>query len=527
MLPLCVWMLASCAGSRVVIVRDGAAAAPPVASDTVQMRARGADSGKAPALVHQSVFGPLRSLFNSPGVARQLVGMRAEAYNITPADDVAESEWFEPPLRHPPDSSWIDVPDTSGPWVVVSTRVDPVPVITIRDGRDREYWLTFDAPASPELATATEVITARLYRAAGYHTPDVGVVTFDPLTQFASDTGVLHAALALVARDPDGRIRAAAHRVTGRRLGAFAFAGRRRDDPADSVPHEHRRELRGLYVVAAWLNHTDLFGGRTLDALVDSGGSTRVRHYLLGFDSGLAGCGVSVTARAGTEAAWDARKIAARFLSLGFYAAPWERNPAPPFDPAHWTPAVSNAAFSRVTVRDGFWGAKLVAALSETDIRTAVGVGRLSNSAAADSLVGALLSRRRGTMAYWFSKVTPLEQLVIEQGPAGPMLVFRDLAAAYGVVSPRGRRYAVRVAGPPGHPRVQQIVTLDLSDDGRGAVPLPGLPSSLEIARLRLEQRLGWIDVQALPDHAGRPRALRIYVLLDSAAGYRPVGRRY
>jgi len=489
------------------------------------MSRRGADSGKARELVQQSVLAPLRSLFNSPGIARKLAGIRAEAYNVTSADDVADSDWFVARRTRAEPAESLAVPDTSAPWAVVAARLQgDRPVITIRDARGRDYWLTFDAPEYAELATATEVITARLYRAAGYHAPSVSIVTFDPASQLeAADTGSVREALARVPRRADGRARAAAHRVDGRPLGPFAFAGRRADDPADSVPHEHRRELRGLYVVAAWLNHTGLFRGTTLDVAVDSAGRASIRHYLSGFESSLGSSegGQPKGARAGTEADWDAGKIVTRLVTFGFYAAAWERSAPQRFDPARWTPSSPNQAFAKRTVRDGFWGAKLVAACSEAELRAAVTAGQLSASAAAESLVQTLLSRRALTVRHWYAKVTPLDDIAVHQDSAGATLSFRDLAVVEGLASAERRRYEVRLALPARHWSHAESVALDLSAEGHGSVRLPPLGGAGPLGEI------GWVELRAPPAGAAQPRAVRIYVLPDSATGYRIVGRRY
>jgi hypothetical protein len=63
--------------------------------------------------------------------------------------------------------------------------------------------------------------------------------------------------LQLAARRPDGSSRITASRAfEGIPVGPFRYDGTRRDDPNDVVPHEHRRELRGLRVFAAWLNQS-------------------------------------------------------------------------------------------------------------------------------------------------------------------------------------------------------------------------------------------------------------------------------
>src|SRR3989449_2726786 len=281
--------LMGCAGSRrVIISRPSAASEPP--APTPLPPARGADSGRAGELVRHSLVGPLQSLFNSPGVARRLAGRRAEAYNVTSADEVADDAWFVSQVRDRMAShdSPAD-PDTSSPWTVVRwQRATTLPVLTIRDATGREYWLTFDAPEFPELATTVEIVTAQLYRAAGYHVPTVALLRFHPDRQLTSPSESLRSTLGEVPRDGAGRLRAAAHHLPGggRALGAFSFSGHRADDPADSIPHEQRRELRGLYGVAAWLNHTGLFRGTTLDVGIE-GDPPPVRHYLLGLETTL------------------------------------------------------------------------------------------------------------------------------------------------------------------------------------------------------------------------------------------------
>src|SRR5262249_40020612 len=145
--------------------------------------------------------------------------------------------------------------------------------------------------------------------------------------------------------------------LAGRPLGPFSYSGRRRDDPEDLVPHELRRELRGLYVLAAWTNHADARGPNSLDMWVTEGGRSFVRHHLIDFGSSR-GWG-PVHRRAfptGPEYFVDYGVMPRQVVTLGLLPFAWENavDPQIPavgyiesanFDPAHWRPDYPNPAF--------------------------------------------------------------------------------------------------------------------------------------------------------------------------------------
>src|SRR5207249_1467432 len=89
-------------------------------------------------------------------------------------------------------------------------------------------------------------------------------------------------------REPDGSYRIVASKaLDGKPVGRIRFYDTRTDDPNDVVPHEHRRELRGYRVVAAWVNHVDVKATNSRDMLVTESNRALVRHNLIDFGSTL------------------------------------------------------------------------------------------------------------------------------------------------------------------------------------------------------------------------------------------------
>ena len=94
------------------------------------------------------------------------------------------------------------------------------------------------------------------------------------------------------------------------------------------VPHEHRRDLRGLFVFCAWLNHNNMRAVNTADVLVEESGVPYIRHYLFDFTTSL-GSGVLDE----PKRAWEGHErlypgvqaVGANVLGLGVYAPEWMR----------------------------------------------------------------------------------------------------------------------------------------------------------------------------------------------------------
>lgn len=360
-------------------------------------------------------------------------------------------------------------PSPAGAWRVTSAKSDGVtPGFVIEDEHKNRYVLKFDPPDFPELASAADVIGSKVFYALGYNTPENYIVHFRLETieipegvMYRDSSGKKRPLTAAVLDDmlkpqpkgPDGTYRAMASRfIEGKLKGPFNYEGLRTDDPNDVVPHEDRRELRGLAVFAAWLNHHDTRSINSMDSLVVENGVPYLKHYLLDFGSILGSNGNGPKHPwSGHEYTIDNKAAALRVATLGFYTQRWERASYPKhtgvglfdhrsFDPLSWKANYPNPAFLLMDREDAFWAAEQVAAFSDAEIRALVETGEYSDPRAADWITECLIKRRDKIAEAWFSKVLPLDNFRISDGK----LVFEDLASARGIGTTR--EYTVRWA---------------------------------------------------------------------------------
>jgi hypothetical protein len=365
------------------------------------------------------------------------------AVNVNTVDEVPDSSWFTNRIGrdHWPVDRLVRGPDAGtgpapGTWTVIGGKREGVtPGLTIRDAAGDIYFIKFDPPDFPEMASGAEVIATKFFHAFGYNTPENYVATLrreslaiDPKTRIEDRDGRerpmlprdIDDVLERAARHPDGSYRVLASKaLAGRPLGPFRYYGTRPDDPNDIHPHEHRRELRGLAVFAAWLNHDDSRSINTLDTLVEAGGRPLVRHHLIDFGSTLgSGSTQAQTTRAGNEFVWEARPTLVTMLTLGFYVRPWAKVPYPDipavgriestfFRPENWKPEYRNPAFANARPDDRFWAARIISRFSDADVRAIVETARFTDPRATDYLTEVLLARKAKVLMTWLNGTSP------------------------------------------------------------------------------------------------------------------------
>jgi hypothetical protein len=388
---------------------------------------------------------PITRVFDPALGVRKLTRNPREAANVDANDQVQQpSTWWQPRLGFQeisPERAALGPGPAAGPakgkYTVTRGKTQGVtPGFFIKDAAGVRWILKFDPLANPEMATGAGVIAARLFWAAGYNVPDDVIVDFRETDLEISKDATLvdrfgrkraltqadvSAILERVPRNADGSFRALASRLlTGTVLGPFRYNGRRKDDPEDLIPHELRRELRGLWTLAAWTNHADVRGPNSLDVWVKEGGREFVRHHLIDFN-GCLGSG-SFTARSyptGGEYFIDYGVMATSLVTLGLKPFAWEKvhDPKIPalgfieadaFDPEGWRPDYPNPAFDERTERDMRWGAKILAGFSDAHIRAAVEQAKFSDPRATDEMTRVLIARRDKLVRRWLGAATPV-----------------------------------------------------------------------------------------------------------------------
>lgn len=532
--------------------------------------------------VDLTVFHQLEKPLNLNWVGRRVgralgVADAKPADNVNVLDEPPASSWWTP--RHFYDEMTLEElaigpnsrpvtggaagPDTSAPWVVTSGKFEGAGRgFQIEDARGDRYLIKLDGPQWPELTSSAEVIATKILYAAGYNVPQNTITLFDPEQLRISDEAEIdegngrrpmrrediEAMLAPYPRRADGRIRAMASKfVEGEPLGPFNFRGRRSDDPNDRVRHEHRRELRGLRVIASWLNDADRRAANTLSVYTDE---QYIKHYLLDMGSTL-GANASGIHRPihGQAYMLDHRIIAEAWLSLGMFQFPWlAYDPQPPypavgyfradvFKPGDWVPTYPNPAFEKMTLRDAFWGAKIVMSFTDEDLAAIVETAHISDPAAEEHLLDVLSARRDKIGRYWFARINPLDRFRITRTLAGsepvaaaaepatavPALAFDDLAVVGGLAEAEASSYVYTVYHD-GRERVRRTV----SEPRVPLVMAGGQSIDRYLDQRRVDtphDRVVRIDIRtrrATTDGLSKP--VRVYVHVPSGPPARVVG---
>ncbi|MBI1895612.1 MAG: hypothetical protein HYS04_03605 [Acidobacteria bacterium] len=418
-------------------------------------------------------------------------------------------------------------PSMQGRWTVIAAKTEGItPGFVMQDARGELYFVKFDPLTNPEMATGADHLSIRLLHALGYHVPENYLVEFsEDMLVLGKDVTVadrlgrrramtqrdLAEMLLKVAKNRDGRYRATASlAIRGKGIGPYRYYGRRRDDPNDFVPHEHRRDLRGLAVVSAWIGHDDCRAINTYDAVIEPNGAGHVRHYILDLGSTLgSGTQRPNSARSGGEYLFAWKPSALQLVTLGLAVPSWARARFPEipsvgrfeyekFDPGKWVPEYPNPAFLNRLPDDEFWAAKQILALRDDEIRAIVQSARYSDARAEAWLVECLVQRRDKIGRAYFKKVLPLDRFEIREGK----LAFEDLSekAGLGAAGP----YAVQWL------QLDNATASTIPIEGATSFAVPARGGAYKVARISSSRRANQVVDVSVRREGGSPTVVGI-----------------
>jgi len=410
-------------------------------------------------LDHSELYDFAINSFGDPGE-----GKNQPAKNVNTLGEVPDSAWFTNRIgRH--EMSMEDLirgsnagsgPDLKQPWIVKKLKTIGMSAgFTARDSAGDIYFVKFDDIRHVQLSTSAEMVCTKFFYAFGYNVPENYIVRItrtqvvaDPNAEIRDDNGKkrrltekdLDRYFRKAPRLPDGSYQVIASKlIPGEPVGSFKYYGVRSDDANDIIPHEDRRELRGLRVFSSWLQDFDRRFINSLDMYIRDG--SYVKHYLLDFGSTLgAGAVPPINRRVGHEYKIEWGPIFKAYATLGLWDREWRhlKYPKSPsigtieaehFKPELWKPGYPNPTFDRMQNTDAFWATRIILRFTDEVIRALVHTGDYVNSADEEYLRDTLIERRNRIIRYYLSQLNPLDEFKV----ADSSVIFQNLGLDQGL----------------------------------------------------------------------------------------------
>jgi len=403
------------------------------------------------------------------------------ALDVNALDEVPNSSWFtnrlSARLMSPEEvyrGACEDPDDTPAlPWTVVGGKPDGAnPGFQAKDADGTRFLVKVDGVVQPERATTADVVGAALFHVAGYWVPCNRVAfirkedlqlkegaevrrtngTVEPLQQETIDT-----IMSKATEVEPGLYRVSLSEfISGRPIGPFRYEGLRGDDWNDTIPHEHRRSLRAMRLLAAWIEHVDTRQENTMLAWIQTSedGQGFTRHYRIDFGEsfGIVAGPDGIPERLGHAGYFDLGQMATDFVTLGLLDRPWydkELNPAgevlgyyraDTFDAESWEPGYPNPAFENATEADTAWMARIIARLTPAHIRALVDRAHLKNEVMQEEIVRVMTARRQKMLERYLTRLSPLTWPELRRG----RVCLQDLAVWTDTRDLATRRYSAR-----------------------------------------------------------------------------------
>ncbi len=444
------------------------------------------------------------------------IGHHGEAANVNSLDEVPDSAWFTNRIgKHLVDveevkggackSTVLLDPESAadGSWVIDRGKTDgSSPGFRVNIPGKGKFMFKGEPREQPERPSAASVIGAAVYAAVGFNTSCEQIVYFRPsllkLTPGLKAKGNFGTIEPFDQKKVDKVLGDSPHKgglvrmqasswLPGYLIGPFRYLGTRSDDPNDIIPHDNRRELRGGRLVAAWLDHFDAREQNSMDSWVSDTPAGKqkpdaspghVMHYYLDTSDCLGSewDWEQISRRLGYSYVADWGDIAKDFVTLGIPLRSWDRVErakgaeifgffnVEQFVPDQWKNEYPNAAFSRMTERDGAWMARILSRFTPEVVQALAGMGKFSDPGKAAYLAKVLQGRLDKILERYLTRLSPIADVRLE---GKDKLCGEDLADMRHLREPSAFRYTAHL------PSGETIPDERTTSDGGICVTMP------------------------------------------------------